>query len=60
MQQRIRRSDRRSEVVEEDPKVKVQGEKIKSELDDLLDEIDGILEENAEAFVKSYEQRGGQ
>ncbi len=36
------------------------GEKIKSELDDLLDEIDDVLEENAEDFVKSYVQKGGQ
>ena len=28
--------------------------------DDLLDEIDGILETNAEEFVKSYVQKGGQ
>jgi ubiquitin-like protein Pup len=34
--------------------------KIKEELDNLLDEIDDILEENAEEFVKSYVQRGGQ
>ena len=37
-----------------------RGEKLKSELDDLLDEIDEVLEENAEEFVKSYVQRGGQ
>ncbi len=37
-----------------------QGEKIKAELDDLLDEIDGVLEENAEDFVRSYVQKGGQ
>jgi ubiquitin-like protein Pup len=37
-----------------------QGEKIKEELDDLLDEIDSVLEENAEEFVKSYVQKGGQ
>ena len=36
------------------------GEKIKSELDDLLDEIDDVLEENAEEFVKSYVQKGGE
>ena len=29
-------------------------------LDDLLDEIDGVLETNAEDFVKSYVQKGGQ
>ena len=37
-----------------------QGEKIKAELDDLLDEIDEVLETNAEDFVKSYVQKGGQ
>jgi ubiquitin-like protein Pup len=36
------------------------GEKIKAELDDLLDEIDEVLEVNAEDFVKSYIQKGGQ
>ncbi|NLF91002.1 MAG: ubiquitin-like protein Pup [Corynebacterium marinum] len=28
--------------------------------DDLLDEIDGLLETNAEEFVRSYVQKGGQ
>ena len=28
--------------------------------DDLLDEIDGLLENNAEEFVRSYVQKGGQ
>ncbi len=36
------------------------GEKIKAELDDLLDEIDEVLEENAEEFVRSYVQKGGE
>lgn len=36
------------------------GEKIKAELDDLLDEIDDVLEQNAEDFVKSYIQKGGE
>lgn len=31
-----------------------------SGVDDLLDEIDSLLEENAEAFVKSFVQKGGQ
>lgn len=31
-----------------------------AELDALLDEIDDVLEENAEAFVRSYVQKGGQ
>ncbi|KGA12960.1 MAG: hypothetical protein GM46_0135 [actinobacterium acAcidi] len=37
-----------------------QGEKLKAELDDLLDEIDDVLESNAEDFVKSYIQKGGE
>lgn len=30
------------------------------ELDSLLDEIDTVLESNAEEFVKSFVQKGGQ
>jgi prokaryotic ubiquitin-like protein Pup len=36
------------------------GEKLKEEMDDILDEIDSVLEENAEEFVKSYVQKGGE
>lgn len=36
------------------------GSRIKAELDDLLDEIDEVLETNAEEFVKSYVQKGGE
>ena len=32
----------------------------KAELDDLLDEIDEVLETNAEDFVRSFVQKGGQ
>lgn len=35
-------------------------DKLKGELDDLLDEIDEVLEVNAEEFVKSYVQKGGE
>ncbi|MBI2527786.1 MAG: ubiquitin-like protein Pup [Candidatus Rokubacteria bacterium] len=42
------------------PSLAGKGEKIKQELDELLDEIDGVLESNAEEFVSSYVQRGGQ
>ena len=31
-----------------------------NELDHLLDDIDSVLETNAEEFVKSYVQKGGQ
>ena len=37
-----------------------QGEALKEELDDLLDEIDSVLEANAEEFVRSYVQKGGE
>ena len=37
-----------------------QAGEIKAELDDLLDEIDEVLEANAEDFVKSYIQKGGE
>ena len=47
-------------TTEEIPASTERGEKIKAELDDLLDEIDEVLEENAEEFVKSYVQKGGQ
>ncbi|HEY3139865.1 MAG TPA: ubiquitin-like protein Pup [Acidimicrobiales bacterium] len=51
---------REEEVVEEAPATSDQGEKIKAELDDLLEEIDEVLESNAEDFVKSYVQKGGE
>lgn len=51
---------KQEEVAEEAPQKSESGEKIKAELDDLLDEIDEVLESNAEDFVKSYVQKGGQ
>ena len=52
--------NRTDEVVEAAPAVTESGDKLKAELDDLLDEIDDVLETNAEDFVKSYVQKGGQ
>lgn len=58
-QQPAQRRD--DEVVDEAaPATSETGEKLKAELDDLLDEIDEVLETNAEEFVKSYVQKGGQ
>ena len=51
---------RREEEVDEAPAANESGQKIKAELDDLLDEIDEVLESNAEDFVKSYIQKGGE
>ena len=51
---------RREDEVVEEPTATDSGEKIKAELDELLDEIDDVLETNAEDFVKSYIQKGGE
>lgn len=48
------------ETVEDLPAKSEKGEELKDELDDLLDEIDEVLEQNAEDFVKSYVQKGGE
>lgn len=37
-----------------------KGADLKEEMDELIDEIDDLLEENAEEFVASYVQRGGE
>ena len=42
------------------PATSETGEKLKADIDDLLDEIDDVLETNAEDFVRSYVQKGGQ
>jgi ubiquitin-like protein Pup len=48
------------EVDEVAPAGTEKGEKLKAEMDDLLDEIDEVLEVNAEDFVRSYVQKGGE
>jgi len=60
--EQIKRSGNPSEYeqVEELPETSESGEKLKADMDDLLDEIDEVLETNAEDFVKSYIQKGGQ
>jgi prokaryotic ubiquitin-like protein Pup len=37
-----------------------KGQKLQGEMDEILDEIDEVLEENAEEFIKSYVQKGGE
>ncbi|GMU79678.1 MAG: prokaryotic ubiquitin-like protein Pup [Acidimicrobiia bacterium] len=61
-QQRRQRPSPKERVAEEESVAAPtdRGEKLKSDLDDLLDEIDEVLEENAEEFVKSYVQKGGE
>jgi ubiquitin-like protein Pup len=45
-----------AEAAESAPK----GQELKDEMDEIIDEIDSVLEQNAEEFVKSYVQKGGQ
>jgi len=53
--------EKREEVVAEEVAASSErGEKLKEDIDDLLDEIDSVLEDNAEEFVRSYVQKGGQ
>jgi prokaryotic ubiquitin-like protein Pup len=59
-QKRKQSPSRSDEVVEDLPAPTKQGDKVKADLDDLLEEIDEVLEENAEEFVRSYIQKGGQ
>ncbi|HTC85809.1 MAG TPA: ubiquitin-like protein Pup [Candidatus Acidoferrum sp.] len=60
-QKRRTTTPREDEAVEEvAPADTERADKIKAELDDLLDEIDEVLDENAEEFVRSYVQKGGQ
>lgn len=59
--EQIKRSPKeRDDEVAADVAPAKQGEKLKADLDDLLDEIDEVLETNAEEFVKSYVQKGGE
>lgn len=66
MTEKIRKSvstpeESRTEVVEDLALGKnTQTENLKADLDNLLDEIDSILETNAEDFVNSYVQKGGE
>jgi prokaryotic ubiquitin-like protein Pup len=39
---------------------KERQDKLTDDVDAILDEIDGVLEENAEEFVRSYVQKGGE
>ena len=43
-----------------DSDVAERHEKLSEDVDAMLDEIDSVLEENAEEFVRSYIQKGGE
>ncbi|GHH75404.1 prokaryotic ubiquitin-like protein Pup [Streptomyces sulfonofaciens] len=40
--------------------LKERQEKLSDDVDSVLDEIDDVLEDNAEDFVRSFVQKGGQ
>ncbi|MHA6764410.1 ubiquitin-like protein Pup [Streptacidiphilus sp. PAMC 29251] len=61
------RANRSSEEVEEDQvetteasDLKERKAKLDEDVDSVLDDIDEILESDAESFVRSYVQKGGQ
>ena len=45
---------------QETEEVRERQDKLTDDVDAILDEIDEVLEENAEEFVRSYVQKGGQ
>jgi prokaryotic ubiquitin-like protein Pup len=47
-------------AVEETTERTAESRDVVDDVDELLDEIDDVLEENAEEFVRSYVQKGGQ
>ncbi|MCY3722456.1 ubiquitin-like protein Pup [Candidatus Poribacteria bacterium] len=49
-----------TEEIELNVKSSEMDEEFVEDLDSLLDEIDEILEEDSQAFVENYIQRGGQ
>ena len=61
-QKQPRKSSETEEAVETVPETDVSERKeaLDSDVDDILDEIDDVLETNAEDFVKSFIQKGGQ
>ncbi len=59
-EQRKRTTDREDQVEELEPAASESTDQLKSDMDELLDEIDEVLETNAEDFVRSYIQKGGQ
>ncbi len=63
-QQRSNRRSTEADEVESDETassdLKDRQEKLNEDVDSILDEIDEVLEENAEEFVRSYIQKGGQ
>jgi prokaryotic ubiquitin-like protein Pup len=52
--------DETDELAETGSDVAERHEKLTEDVDAILDEIDDVLETNAEEFVRSFVQKGGQ
>jgi ubiquitin-like protein Pup len=61
-QQRAARGKQDADQVEdvETTELEERQEQLSEDVDAILDEIDEVLEENAEDFVRSYVQKGGE
>lgn len=59
-QKRIRREKESAPAEEIEDVAADTREQLKEDVDEILDEIDAVLEENAEEFVRSYIQKGGE
>jgi ubiquitin-like protein Pup len=61
-QQKATRSREETDEVEAsvDTEVGERHKEMSDDVDAILDEIDDVLEENAEEFVRSYVQKGGE
>lgn len=61
-QKQPRKSDEAEETTEvaPEPDVAERKEALDDDVDAILDEIDDVLETNAEDFVKSFIQKGGE
>jgi ubiquitin-like protein Pup len=57
-----KRADQSTDATEVEPgeDVAERKERLDEDVDAILDEIDDVLEENAEDFVRSFVQKGGQ
>ena len=59
-QTRRRTEDEPDSAPQDTEEVRERQDKLTDDVDAILDEIDEVLEENAEEFVRSYVQKGGE
>ena len=59
-QKATRSTEEQAQEAQGSEDLKERQEKLSDDVDSVLDEIDDVLEENAEDFVRSFVQKGGQ